>query len=198
MDLIPTVIKKSHQGERAYDIYSFLLLNRIIFLTGEINDRVASSICAQLLFLESENPEKDIHMYINSPGGAVYDALAIYDTMQLVQPDIQTWGIGLAASCGSLLLTAGTHGKRNALPNTKVMLHEPSGGFKGRSLHFEDHAKEIIAIRKKLIEIYKHHSKASEELIKNWLDRETFFTAQEAKSLGIVDQIIEKHLPENK
>jgi len=193
MNLIPTVIQKSHKGERAYDIYSFLLQNRIVFLSGRIEEQIASSIVAQMLFLEAEDPHKDIHVYINSPGGAVYDALAIYDTMQLVQPDIQTWGLGVAASCGSFLLAAGTPGKRNALPNARVMLHEPSGGFQGRSLHFEDHANEIMFIRKKLIEIYKHHTKAQEEQIEKWINRETFFSAQEAKDLGLIDNIKNKH-----
>jgi len=190
MELIPIVVKKSAQGERSYDIYSFLLRNRIVFLSGPINDNVAASVCAQLIFLAAEDPKKDIHFYINSVGGTVHSALAIYDTIQLIAPDVQTWGMGLAASCGSFLLTAGTAGKRNILPNTRVMLHEPWGGYQGRSRHMEDHAKEMVAARKTLTDIYHRHTKQPHEQIEKWLERETFFSAQECKKLGIIDNIV--------
>ncbi len=191
MELIPIVVKKSAQGERSYDIYSFLLRNRIVFLSGPINDNVAASVCAQLIFLAAEDAKKDIHFYINSVGGTVHSAMAIYDTMQLIAPDVQTWGMGLAASCGSFLLTAGTAGKRNILPHTRVMLHEPWGGYQGRSRHMEDHAKEAAYTRKSLTDIYHHHTKQSPEQIEKWLERETFFSAEECKKLGIIDNIVE-------
>lgn len=190
MELVPIVIKKSAQGERSYDIYSFLLRNRIIFLSGVINDNVASSICAQLIFLESEDPDQDIHLYINSPGGSIASAMAIYDTMQFIKPDVCTLGMGMAASCGSFLLSAGAAGKRNALPNTRIMLHEPWGGYQGRSKHIEDHAKEIIFLRNVLIDIYAKHSGQNKEQLNNWLDRETFFSSQEAKDLNLIDNIV--------
>ena len=189
--LIPTVISRSNNSERAYDIYSYLLKNRIIFLNGPINDEVSSNICAQLIFLDSESSD-DISLYINSPGGSVYSTIAIYDTMNFIKCDVKTFGFGLAASCGSWLLCAGAKGKRFALPNLRYMLHEPSGGFKGRSLHFEDHAKEIMFIRNLLINIYKDSSKASEKQITKWLDRETFLSAKEALEYGFVDEIVLK------
>lgn len=191
MELIPIVVKKSAQGERSYDIYSFLLRNRIVFMSGPINDNVAASICAQIIFLAAEDSKKDIHFYINSVGGAVHSAMAIYDTMQLVAPDIQTWGMGIAASCGSFLLTAGAKGKRNILPHTRVMLHEPWGGYQGRSRHMEDHAKEAAYTRKALTEIYHQHTGQHHEQIEKWLERETFFSAQEAKDFKLVDNIVE-------
>ncbi len=190
MELIPIVIKKSNQGERSYDIYSFLLRNRIIFLSGPINDAVSTSICAQLLFLEAEDPTQDIHIYINSPGGIVSSALAIYDTMQFIKPDVNTWGMGMAASCGSFLLACGTEGKRHALPNTRVMLHEPWGGYQGRSQHIEDHAKDIMYTRNKLVDIYHKHTKQDKDKINKWLDRESFFSAEEALSIGILDNVV--------
>jgi len=191
MELIPIVVKKSAQGERSYDIYSFLLRNRIVFLSGPINDNVAASVCAQLIFLAAEDPKKDIHFYINSVGGTVHSAMAIYDTMQLISPDVQTWGMGLAASCGSFLLTAGTPGKRNILPHTRVMLHEPWGGYQGRSRHMEDHAKEAAYTRKTLTDIYHRHTKQPHDQIEKWLERETFFSSEECKKLGIIDNIVE-------
>jgi len=190
MELVPIVIKKSAQGERSYDIYSFLLRNRIVFLNGQINDGVAASICAQLIFLESEDPEQDINLYINSPGGSISAGMAIYDTMQFIRPDVATLGMGMAASCGSFLLSAGAPGKRTALPNTRVMLHEPWGGYQGRSKHIEDHAKEIIFLRDKLVEIYRKHSGQSSENINNWLDRESFFSAEEAQKFGFIDKVV--------
>lgn len=189
MHFIPTIVKSTKNIERAYDIYSYLLKNRIVFLTGEINDTVANIVCAQLIFLESENPEQDIFLYINSPGGSVTAGLAIYDTMQFVKPDIQTWGFGLAASCGSLLLTAGAKNKRFALPNTRIMLHEPSGGFNGKSQHIEDHANEIIYLRKVLVDIYHLHSNQDKTIIEEWFKRESFFAPNQAKDLGLIDHV---------
>jgi len=191
MELIPVVVKKSAMGERSYDIYSFLLRNRIVFLSGGINDNVAASICAQLIFLAAEDPKKDIHFYINSVGGTVHSAMAIYDTMQLIAPEVQTWGMGLAASCGSFLLTAGAKGKRNILPHTRVMLHEPWGGYQGRSRHMEDHAKEAAYTRKTLTDIYQKHTDQDSDKIEKWLERETFFSAQECKELKLIDNIVE-------
>lgn len=191
MELIPIVVKKSAQGERSYDIYSFLLRNRIVFLNGVINDNVAASICAQLIFLAAEDSKKDIHLYINSVGGALHAAMAMYDTIQLITPDVQTWGMGLAASCGSLLLTAGTKGKRNILPHTRVMLHEPSSGYQGRSRHMEDHARESAYNRKMLVDIYHKHTQQPKDDIEKWLERETFFSSKESEKLGIIDNIVE-------
>lgn len=191
--LIPIVLENTPKGERSFDIYSYLLKHRIIFLSGEIDDHVASVICAQLLFLESEDSKKDIHLYINSPGGSVSAALAIYDTMHFIGPDVNTWGMGMAASSGSLLLTAGAPGKRNILQHGRVMIHEPWGGFQGRSKHMQDHAKEIIFLRSKLSEIYKKHTGQALELIEQWMDRETFFSAEEAVAFGLVDKIAERH-----
>lgn len=198
MELIPVVVKRSAQGERSYDLFSFLLKNRIIFLNGQINDSTSAIVCAQLIFLEAESPTQDIHVYINSPGGSVDATMAIYDTMHFVKPDIQTWGMGLAASAGSLLLTAGHPGKRNILPHTRVMLHEPSGGYSGRSKHMEDHAKAIKDSRNNLIEIYAKHTNQKQETIEKWLDRETFFNAKEAVKLGLVDKIVTKREEDSK
>ncbi|WP_342262067.1 ATP-dependent Clp protease proteolytic subunit [Alphaproteobacteria bacterium endosymbiont of Tiliacea citrago] len=185
--IIPTVVSEKERG--SYDIFSYLLKNRIIFLSGGINDSVANVICAQLLFLEAENPEKDIYLYINSPGGSITSGLAIYDTMQLVKPDVQTWAMGLAASCGSFLLCSGAAGKRFSLPNTRIMLHEPSGGYEGRSVHIEDHANEVRFLREKLAELYSKHSKQSVDAIYKWFYRETFFSPEIAKEFGIIDHI---------
>lgn len=189
MDLIPIVVKKTAGGERSYDIFSFLLRNRIVFITGAINDHMASIVCAQLLFLDSIDPKSDIHLYIMSPGGVVSAALAIYDTIRCLRADVQTWGLGIAASCGSFLLTAGTKGKRNALEHTRIMIHEPWGGYQGRSRHIEDHANEIRYTREVLTRIYNRHTGQSKDTIEKWMERETFFSAQEAKELGIIDNI---------
>jgi ATP-dependent Clp protease protease subunit len=190
MSLVPIVIENSPRGERSFDIYSYLLRNRIIFLSGVIDDKVASSICAQLLFLEAEDSEKDIYLYINSQGGGINASFAIYDTMRFIKPDVHTVGMGLAASCGSFLLTAGTPGKRSALPNLRVMLHEPWGGYQGRSRHMEDHAKEIVFLRNKMIDIYHHHTGIEKSTIIEWLDRESFFSSEEALEYNLVDKII--------
>jgi ATP-dependent Clp protease protease subunit len=190
--IVPTIIEKTAGYERAFDIYSYLLKNRIIFLSGEVNDHMATSIAAQLIFLQSQDAEKDIHIYINSPGGSVYAGFSIIDTMNFVKCDVQTWAIGLAASCGSLILSAGAPGKRHALPNARIMLHEPSGGFQGRSLHMEDHANEIIYIRKKIHNLYKHSSNKnlSDADLEKYLNRESFFDPETAKKLGLIDNIV--------
>lgn len=191
MHFIPTIVKTTKNIERAYDIYSYLLKNRIIYLTGTIDDTLANIICAQLIFLESENPEKDIYLYINSPGGSITAGLAIYDTIQFISPDVQTWGFGLAASCGSFLLTSGAPNKRFALPNTRIMLHEPSGGFQGRSQHIEDQANEVIYLRKLLVDLYHQHSNQPKDQIEQWFKRESFFSAKEAKALNLIDNVQE-------
>ena len=191
--LVPMVVEQTNRGERAYDIYSRLLKERIIFLTGPIHDAVASVICAQLLFLESENPKKDISFYINSPGGVVSSGLAIYDTMQYVRPDVSTVCIGQAASAGSLLLMSGAAGKRFALPNAKVMVHQPSGGYQGQATDIEIHAKEILATRARLNEIYVNHTGQALDVIENAMERDRFMTADEAKNFGLVDNVVERH-----
>ena len=190
--LVPMVVEQSNKGERAYDIYSRLLKERIIFLTGQINDNVASLVTAQLLFLEAEDPKKEIYLYINSPGGLVTAGLGIYDTMQYVKPDISTLCIGQAASMGSFLLAAGTKGKRFSLPNSRVMVHQPSGGFRGQASDIQRHANDILAMKKRLNEIYVHHTGKSYEEIETTLDRDHFMTAQEAKDFGIVDHVYDK------
>jgi ATP-dependent Clp protease protease subunit len=189
-NLVPMVVETTNRGERAYDIYSRLLKERIIFLTGGVDDYVASLICAQLLFLESENPNKDIAFYINSPGGVVTSGLAIYDTMQYIRPDVSTVCIGQAASMGSLLLAAGTAGKRFALPNARIMVHQPSGGVQGQASDIEIQAREILALRKRLNEIYVKHTGQELTEIERALERDKFMTPQEAKSFGIVDEIV--------
>ncbi|MGB0749816.1 MAG: ATP-dependent Clp endopeptidase proteolytic subunit ClpP [Magnetospiraceae bacterium] len=188
--LVPMVVETTNRGERAYDIYSRLLKERIIFLTGGVNDDVASLICAQLLFLEADNPKKDIFLYINSPGGVVTSGLAIYDTMRYIRPNVATLCIGQAASMGSLLLTAGTPGKRYVLPNARVMVHQPSGGFQGQATDIEIHAKEILAIRHRLNEIYVHHTGQPIEAVEAALERDRFMSPQEAKDFGLVDEVI--------
>lgn len=188
---IPMVTEKNAKGERFFDIYSFLLRNRIVFISGPVDDHLASVVCAQLIFLESEDHEKDVHLYINSPGGSVSAGMAIYDTMQFIKSDVNTWGIGMAASIGSLLLTGGAKGKRNILPNGRVMIHEPWGGYQGRSQHMEDHAKEAITLRENITKIYAHHTGQDEKKIYSWLNRETFFSSKEALELGFVDKIIQ-------
>ena len=188
--LIPMVVEQSNRGERAYDIYSRLLKERIIFLTGAVTDEVASVLIAQLLFLESENPKKDIFMYINSPGGIVTSGLGVYDTMQYIKPNVSTLCVGQAASMGSLLLSAGASGMRFALPNSRIMLHQPSGGFSGQATDIEIHAKEILEIKERLNKIYERHTKQKVEIIRKTLERDYFMTADEAKKFGVIDEII--------
>jgi ATP-dependent Clp protease protease subunit len=190
-NLVPMVVEQTARGERAFDIYSRLLKERIIFLTGPVYDGVASLICAQLLFLESENPNKDIAFYINSPGGVVTAGMAIYDTMQYIRSPVSTVCIGQAASMGSLLLAAGAPGKRYALPNARVMVHQPSGGAQGQATDIEIQAKEILATRARLNEIYVKHTGQSLETIQNTLERDRFMSADEAKAFGLVDQVVE-------
>lgn len=191
-NLIPMVVEQSSRGERAYDIYSRLLKERIIFLTGQINDNISSLVTAQLLFLEAEDPKKEIYLYINSPGGLVTAGLGIYDTMQYVKPDISTLCIGQAASMGSFLLAAGAKGKRFSLPNSRIMVHQPSAGFQGQATDIEIHAKEVLALKKRLNEIYSKHTGKSVEEIKSALERDNFMTADVAKSFGLVDEVVEK------
>lgn len=188
--LVPMVVETTNRGERAYDIYSRLLKERIIFLTGAVEDHVASLICAQLLFLESENPSKDISFYINSPGGVVTSGLAIYDTIRYIKPEVSTVCIGQAASMGSLLLAAGAPGKRYSLPNSRIMVHQPSGGFQGQATDIEIHAREIIALRQRLNEIYVEHTGQSLETIENAMERDKFMTPEDAKSFGLIDEVV--------
>jgi ATP-dependent Clp protease protease subunit len=190
--LVPMVVEQSNKGERAYDIYSRLLKERIIFLTGQINDNVASLITAQLLFLEAEDPKKEIYLYINSPGGLVTAGLGIYDTMQYIKPDISTLCIGQAASMGSFLLAAGCKGKRFSLPNSRIMVHQPSAGFQGQATDIEIHAKEVLGLKKRLNEIYSKHTGKSVDEIKSALERDNFMTSETAKSFGIIDQVVDK------
>jgi len=189
--MVPMVVEQTSRGERAYDIFSRLLKERIIFLVGGVNDAVASLVCAQLLFLESENPNKDIHFYINSPGGIVTSGLAIYDTMQYIRPDISTVCIGQAASMGSLLLAAGAKGKRFALPNARIMVHQPSGGAEGQAADIEIHAREILRMRHRLNEIYVAHTGRTLEEVELALERDKFLDPFEAKAFGIVDEVVE-------
>ncbi|MDA7637065.1 ATP-dependent Clp endopeptidase proteolytic subunit ClpP [Candidatus Pelagibacter sp.] len=191
-NLVPMVVEQSNKGERAYDIYSRLLKERIIFLTGQINDNVASLITAQLLFLEAEDPKKEIYLYINSPGGLVTAGLGIYDTMQYVKPDISTLCIGQAASMGSFLLAAGTKGKRFSLPNSRVMVHQPSAGFQGQVTDIEIHANEVSSLKKRLNEIYSKHTGKSVDEVKSALERDNFMTAEVAKDFGLIDEVVEK------
>ena len=190
--LVPMVVEQSNKGERAYDIYSRLLKERIIFLTGQINDNIASLITAQLLFLEAEDPKKEIYLYINSPGGLVTAGLGIYDTMQYVKPDISTLCIGQAASMGSFLLAAGTKGKRFSLPNSRVMVHQPSAGFQGQATDIEIHANEVLSLKKRLNEIYSKHTGKSVDEVKSALERDNFMTAEVAKDFGLIDEVVEK------
>ena len=191
-NLIPMVVEQSNRGERAYDIYSRLLKERIVFLVGQINDSAASLITAQLLFLEAENPKKDIYLYINSPGGLVTAGLGIYDTMQYVKPDVSTLCIGQACSMGSFLLGAGQKGKRFSLPNSRIMVHQPSAGFQGQATDIEIHANEVLSLKKRLNEIYSKHTGKSFDDIKKALERDNFMTAENAKSFGLIDQVVEK------
>ena len=191
-NLVPMVVEQSSRGERAYDIYSRLLKERIIFLTGQINDGVASLVTAQLLFLEAEDPKKEIYLYINSPGGLVTSGLGIYDTMQYIKPDVSTLCIGQAASMGSFLLAAGTKGKRFSLPNSRIMVHQPSAGFQGQATDIEIHANEVLSLKKRLNEIYSKHTGKSVDEIKSALERDNFMTADVAKSFGLIDEVVEK------
>ena len=190
--LIPMVIEQTSRGERSFDIYSRLLKERIIFLNGPVEDNMASVICAQLLFLESENPTKDIFMYINSPGGVVTSGMAIYDTMEYIRPDVATVCMGQAASMGSLLLTAGAAGKRFSLPNARIMTHQPSGGFQGQATDIEIHAREIIKLRERLNGIYEKHSGKSLKDIEKIMERDTFMSPEEALERGLIDEIVSK------
>ena len=190
--LIPMVVEQSNRGERAYDIYSRLLKERIVFIVGPINDNVASLVTAQLLFLESEDPKKEISLYINSPGGLVTAGLGIYDTIQYVKPDVSTLCIGQAASMGSFLLAAGAKGKRFSLPNSRIMVHQPSAGFQGQATDIEIHANEIMSLKKRLNEIYSKHTGRTVEEIKKTLERDKFMTPQEAKEFGLIDKVVEK------
>ena len=193
--LVPMVVEQTNRGERAYDIYSRLLKERIIFMVGPVNDGVASLICAQLLFLESENPNKDIAFYINSPGGVVTSGLAIYDTMQYIRPPVSTLCIGQAASMGSLLLAAGAKGKRYTLPNSRIMIHQPSGGFQGQATDIEIHAKEILQTRTRLNEIYAKHTGQTVKVIEEAMERDKFLSPDEAKTFGLIDEVVQNRPP---
>lgn len=194
MSLVPIVVEQTNRGERSYDIYSRLLKDRIIFLGEEVNDTTASLVVAQLLFLESEDPDKDIHLYINSPGGSITAGMAIYDTMQYIKPDVSTICIGMAASMGSFLLTAGAKGKRFALPNSEIMIHQPLGGFRGQATDIDIHAKRILQIKDNLNKILSERTGQPLEKIKADVERDYFMTAEEAKNYGIIDEVITKSL----
>ena len=192
--LIPMVVEQSTRGERAYDIYSRLLKERIVFLVGPINDSVASLVTAQLLFLESENPKKEVFLYINSPGGLVTAGLGIYDTMQYIKPDVSTLCIGQAASMGSFLLAAGKNGKRFSLPNSRIMVHQPSAGYQGQATDIEIHANEVLSLKKRLNEIYSKHTGKNVDQIKDALERDNFMTPENAKDFGLIDQVVDKRV----
>jgi ATP-dependent Clp protease protease subunit len=192
MNLVPMVVEQTSRGERAFDIFSRLLKERVLFITGGVEDGMASLVTAQLLYLESENPKREIHMYINSPGGVVSSGLAIYDTMQYIRSPVATFCVGQAASMGSLLLTAGQKGLRVCLPNARVMVHQPSGGFRGQASDIERHAEDIIATKRRLNQIYVKHTGQPYEMIEKTLDRDYFMTAEEAKNFGIVDHVYER------
>ena len=191
-NLIPMVVEQSNRGERAYDIYSRLLKERIIFLVGPVNDNISTLVTAQLLYLESENPKKEISFYINSPGGLVTSGLGIYDTMQYIKPPVSTLCIGQASSMGSFLLASGEKGKRFSLPNSRIMVHQPSAGYEGQATDIEIHAKEILALKDRLNKIYSKHTKKSEPEIKKALERDNFMTPSEAKEFGLIDEVVEK------
>jgi ATP-dependent Clp protease protease subunit len=193
MPLIPMVIERTARGEREFDIYSRLLNERIIFLGSPVDDQVANLVVAQLLHLESVDPDKDISIYINSPGGSIYAGLAIYDTMQFVKPDVATMCVGIAMSMGSLLLTGGAPGKRAALPNSRILIHQPSAGFEGQSTDIEIHAREIIKVRGRTDEIYAHHTGQSVEQVHKDMERDRFFTSQQATEYGLIDRVLESH-----
>ncbi len=192
LGMVPMVVEQSSRGERAYDIYSRLLKDRVIFLVGPVEDHMANLVVAQLLFLESENPDKDIHLYINSPGGSVTAGLSIYDTMQFIKPDVSTMCIGQAASMGALLLSGGAAGKRFALPHSRVMIHQPLGGFQGQATDIEIHAKEILTVRERLNKILVHHTNQPMERIHEDTDRDNFMGGEEAIAYGLIDQVLEK------
>lgn len=189
-NLIPMVVEQTSKGERSFDIYSRLLKERIIFLTGEINDEVSSLVCAQLLFLEAENPDKDVFMYINSPGGSVSAGLAIFDTMNYIKCDVSTLCMGMAASMGSVLLTAGAKGKRLALPYSRVMIHQPLGGFRGQATDIEIHAKEILRIKEQMIQIYAECTGQPEDKLRDAMERDNFMSPEEAKNFGLIDKVV--------
>ena len=191
-NLVPMVVEQSNRGERAYDIYSRLLKERIVFVVGPINDTIASLVTAQLLFLESENPKKDINLYINSPGGLVTAGLGIYDTMQYIKPEVSTLCIGQACSMGSFLLAAGENGKRFSLPNSRIMVHQPSAGFQGQATDIEIHANEVLSLKKRLNEIYSKHTGKTVDEIKSALERDNFMTASDAKLFGLIDTVVDK------
>lgn len=191
LNLVPIVVEQTNRGERSYDIFSRLLKERIVFVNGPVEDNMAMLVCAQLLFLEAENPKKEISVYINSPGGVVTSGMAIYDTMQFIRPAVSTLCMGQAASMGSLLLTAGAKGHRFALPNARVMVHQPSGGFQGQASDIERHAQDIIKMKRRLNEIYVHHTGQDYETIERTLDRDHFMTAEEAKEFGLIDEVIQ-------
>ncbi len=193
MPLIPMVVEESPRGERSFDIYSRLLNERVVFLGTPVDDQVANLIVAQLLHLESEDPDKDISLYINSPGGGVYAGLAIYDTMRFIRPDVQTICFGVAMSMGSLLLVGGAPGKRMALPNSRILIHQPSGGFQGQASDIEIHARETLELRRRVDEIYAEHTGRSVEQVHDDMDRDRFFTAEEAADYGLIDRVIESH-----
>jgi len=197
LNLVPMVIEQTGRGERSFDIFSRLLKERIIFLNGPVEDNMASLVCAQLLFLESENPTKDIYMYINSPGGVVTSGMAIYDTMQYIRPNVATVCMGQAASMGSLLLTAGAAGKRYSLPHARIMTHQPSGGFQGQATDIEIHAKEIINLRGRLNKIYEKHSGKTIKQIEKIMERDTFMSPEEAMDMGLIDEVVSQR-PEAK
>jgi ATP-dependent Clp protease protease subunit len=192
--MIPMVVETSGRGERAYDIYSRLLKERVVFLVGEVNDHTANLIVAQMLFLESENPDKDIHLYINSPGGSISAGMAIYDTMQFIKPQVSTLCIGMAASMGAFLLQAGEKGKRFALPNSTVMIHQPLGGFRGQASDIEIHAKYILSLRERLYNLMSQHTGRTVEEVARDSERDNFLTAQEAMEYGLVDQVLDKRV----
>ena len=191
-NLIPMVVEQTNRGERAYDIYSRLLKERIVFLVGPVNDNISTLVTAQLLYLESENPKKEISFYINSPGGLVTSGLGIYDTMQYIKPAVSTLCIGQASSMGSFLLAAGEKGKRFSLPNSRIMVHQPSAGYQGQATDIEIHAKEILALKERLNKIYSKHTKKNESEIKKALERDNFMTPNEAKDFGLIDEVVEK------
>lgn len=196
LNLVPIVVEQTARGERSYDIYSRLLKERVIFLVGEVNDQVANVLIAQMLFLESENPDKDIHLYINSPGGAVTAGLAIYDTMQFIKPDVSTMCIGQACSAGSLLLMAGAKGKRFSLPNSRIMIHQPSGGAQGQATDIEIQAREILYIRKRLNQLYVDHTGQPLEKIERDMERDRFMNATEAMEYGLIDSVLDRRAGE--
>ncbi|MFK5978018.1 MAG: ATP-dependent Clp protease proteolytic subunit [Rhizobiaceae bacterium] len=196
MNLVPMVVEQTNRGERSYDIFSRLLKERVIFLTGQVEDGLASLICAQLLFLEAENPKKEINLYINSPGGVVTSGMAIYDTMQFIKPPVSTLCMGQAASMGSLLLCAGAKDMRFALPNARIMVHQPSGGFQGQASDIQRHAEDIMKMKRRLNEIYVKHTGQDYDVIETTLDRDHFMTADETKEFGIIDKVLDERLDE--